>query len=128
MKILLDTHPFLWWIADDPRLISKHKDRLEDSQQEIFLSMASLWEMAIKVSLGKLNLGVDFKKFFKEYIQDSTLELLPIQSTHLLELANLPFHHKDPFDRLLLCQAKAEGMVLMTKDKKFKKYKGIKFL
>lgn len=105
MRLLLDTHTFLWFLADDPQLSPAARRLIEDGTNEILLSMASLWEIAIKVSLGKLTLGGAFATFIPDQLTLNAFGLLPIELAHVTAVAALPFHHRDPFDRLLIAQA-----------------------
>mgnify|MGYP003382136917 FL=1 len=121
MKLLLDTHTFLWFIDDNPRLSSTTQNLLE-SEVDLLLSIASLWEITIKVGLGKLTLPVPFHSFIQQHIIHNEIELLPIQLEHLETLVTLPFYHRDPFDRLLAVQALAEEIRLVSADPIFDKY------
>lgn len=119
MDYLLDTHIFLWWLGGDKRLIKKVREEIENSQKNIYLSVASVWEMAIKISLGKIKL----KNSLEKTIKRSNFEILNVELEHILTLDKLPNYHKDPFDRILVAQAIAENLILITDDKKIKKYK-----
>ena len=117
MKILLDTHTVLWWINEYGKLSKKAKFVLMDEENELYLSIASLWEIAIKISLNKLtnlNGGVDTLLKSLEMIP---IELIPIQLQYIKFLESLPFIHRDPFDRLLIATAKMEDMTILTADK-----------
>ena len=103
MKILIDTHIFLWFINNDPQLNSTAKTLLE-SDVELLLSVASLWEIAIKVSTGKMTLPKPFEIFIPEQLQQNEIAILPIEMDHLTYITTLAFHHRDPFDRLLIAQ------------------------
>src|SRR5690242_9151928 len=105
MRFLADTHAFLWYIFDDPRL-SDRAERAFNDQSEVLFSLASLWEIVVKVSIGKLKLGCEYKKFVEEYVLKREVELLSIDLPHLANYASLPLHHRDPFDRLLIAQAR----------------------
>ncbi len=107
MKLLLDTHTFLWFIEDSPKLSAEAK-RLLESKAALLLSIASVWEMAIKISIGKLSLPSPFDDFVSEQLSKNTIELFPIRLAHLSLVSTLPFHHRDPFDRLLIAQAITE--------------------
>jgi PIN domain nuclease of toxin-antitoxin system len=98
------------------------RNLIEDQANQRFLSVASLWEMSIKVSIGKLELGMTFAELVKREVYGNAIELLEIQPEHLDELAKLPFHHKDPFDRLMIAQSLAEGIPIVTKDGAFGSY------
>ena len=122
MRLLLDTHTFLWFIEGNLNLSDVARDLIEDQANQRFLSVASLWEMSIKVSIGKLELGMTFTELVKREVYGNAIELLEIQPEHLDELAKLPFHHKDPFDRLMIAQSLAEGIPIVTKDAAFRSY------
>lgn len=120
MDYLLDTHILLWFINGeelDLDLINK----IKDPDNKIFLSIASLWEIAIKHSLGKLPLQSEFSEL-KEILRDTNIEILPIEFSHLQELLVLPDIHNDPFDRIIIAQAIHENLKLITRDSKFKGY------
>ena len=121
MNLLLDTHTTIWFITEDKTLPSNVKTLIEDTTNTCFVSIASLWEMGIKHSLGKLNLKVDLKRIF-ELIDLSGLTILPITTSPILTNTTLEFHHRDPFDRLIIAQAKSEGLTIASKDVVFKDY------
>ena len=127
MNYLLDTHTFLWFINDDASLSSTAKALIEDPENTIYLSVASVWEMAIKVSLGKLEMPSPFTDFIEEQLSKNTIVLLGIKTTHTGIVATLPFHHRDPFDRLIIAQSKVEDIPVIGKDVIFDNY-GIKRL
>src|SRR5215471_12146523 len=116
MRILIDTHIFLWAITGDPRLSRKHRELYVEPSNELFLSMASIWEIMIKASAGRLPLPVPAAEYLTRQIETNRLTLLPLRMTHFNELEKLPLLHKDPFDRLLAAQARAEALPLMTVD------------
>ena len=122
MRALLDTHAFLWFILDDPRLSSRARSIIADTGNVIAVSPACLWEIAIKISLGKYSLNVSFGPFMEEQMGANRLELLPILVPHLAVLTTLPFHHRDPFDRLLIAQTIAEGFPILSSDAKLDAY------
>lgn len=122
MAYLLDTHAFLWFVAGDKQLPEQVKAKIKDINEECYLSVASLWEITIKHQKGKLTLGISLNDLF-DYAERNQIEILQISTDHLLTLSQIKDHHGDPFDRLILSQAIAENMVLLTKDKKLKKYK-----
>lgn len=122
MKLLLDTHTFLWFIEGSLNLSDVARNLIEDQANQRFLSVASLWEMSIKVSIGKLELGMTFAELVEREVYGNAIELLEIQPEHLDELAKLPFHHKDPFDRLMIAQSLAEKISIVTKDSAFGSY------
>ena len=125
MKLIVDTHAFLWWIADDPALSRRARAALADAGNECLLSVASAWEIAIKVSLGKLELPGDVRRFLPEQIAANGFGVLPVEIAHATRLAALPFHHRDPFDRLLAAQALEEGVAIVSADPVFRSY-GVK--
>jgi len=122
MNYLLDTQTLLWIVTDDTRL-SKTVSRLFlDQQNEIFLSAASIWEMAIKISLQKLLLKGSLKDFATEHVLGNNIKILPIRLEHLYKLSNLPFHHRDPFDRLLIVQSLSENYPIISSNHAFEQY------
>ena len=122
MKLLLDTHTFIWWDSDPAKLSLKVLALCKDRANIMLLSVTSVWEMQIKLHLGKLRLRVPLPQMIETQRQTNNIEVLPVLLTHVLALGNLPTYHKDPFDRLLICQANIEGAVLVSKDPKFQKY------
>ena len=122
MKLLLDTHIFLWW-ADNPEKLSQAAlSALQDEANELLLSVASVWEMQIKIQLGKLKLSRPLKHLIKNQQETNQLNLLPVELKHVLALDALPFHHKDPFDRLLMAQSIEEELTLVSADSQFSAY------
>lgn len=117
MKLLLDTHIFLWWRAEPSRLASDIQDAIATADL-VYVSAASAWEAAIKVSLGKLRIPTTFEVG----VVESGFEKLIIHFAHAEQSAKLPLHHKDPFDRMLIAQATLEGLTLVTHDKQFEAY------
>lgn len=122
MRLLLDTHAFLWWQADDPRLSSTARDAIGLASSTVLVSAASAWEIAIKAGLGRLDLPEPPEVYVPDRIARSGFEELPISSRHALRVATLPQHHKDPFDRLLVAQAEIEGARLVSRDRLLKPY------
>jgi PIN domain nuclease of toxin-antitoxin system len=123
VKYLLDTHIFLWWILGDTRLTKAVVKTVESAQGNVFVSVASLWELMIKTQTGKLTLpNIPPDKFLLREIQANRMEILTIHALHVFAAAGLPPHHKDPFDRMLIGQARAESMTLVTKDAAFQAY------
>jgi PIN domain nuclease of toxin-antitoxin system len=116
MKILLDTHVFLWWITDSNQLSQNARSIISNPENEIFLSAASCWEMAIKASLGRLTLPEKPDSFIPAQLAENNISGLPVQLSHALAVCDLPMHHRDPFDRILVAQARLEKMTLMTSD------------
>lgn len=127
MKVLLDTHVFLWAISGDARLSKTHRTYYVDEANELFLSVASLWEVLIKVGLGKLPLPRPAAAYLNKQMELNRISLLSIRAAHLAALEKLAPLHRDPFDRMLVAQALAEGMPLLSVDKGMKKY-GVKLL
>lgn len=122
MKILIDTHVLLWFLEGDRNKISSSAlAAILDSENEKFVSMASLWEVAIKVNIGKLPLQSTLPKFF-ELIPYNGFSIVQIDQSHLLEYLKLPLHHRDPFDRILIAQSSCEGFQVVTKDPNFSLY------
>ncbi len=122
MNVLLDTHAFLWFVGDDPRLSLAARMVLESELTRPFLSMASVWEMALKISLGKLSVGMPFETFILEQLASNGIALLHINLRHTAALIYLPFYHRDPFDRLLAVQAVLENMPFVSADPVFEQY------
>ena len=122
MKLLLDTHALLWFLGNDPQLSACGRQNIENPAHKKFVSAASLWEIAIKLSLEKLKLPKPFDEVFPHQLQVNGFELLPISYAHLNQLVLFPFHHRDPFDRLLLAQAVVDEMTIITRDPEFAKY------
>jgi len=116
MRLLLDTHTFIWAATLDENLSSKARKLLLNNDNELFLSTASIWEMAIKTSLGKLILKQPIEQTINEQIQINDLHVLNIEPAHALAVASLPWHHRDPFDRLLICQSKLEKLTILGRD------------
>jgi PIN domain nuclease of toxin-antitoxin system len=117
VRLLLDTHVFLWWSEDDPRLRREARNAIT-SAEAVVVSAASAWETAIKTALGKLSLRVPFE----EAIEINHFDKLPIDFHHAAAVAALPLHHGDPFDRMLIAQALTEGLTLVTHDRLFAPY------
>jgi PIN domain nuclease of toxin-antitoxin system len=124
MRVLLDTHAFLWFIDDDPRLSARARSAITRAS-EAFVSVASCWEMAIKVSIGKLTLATPIDRFLPEQLAVNQFELLHVDLDHAARVAALQWHHRDPFDRLLVSQVLREKLALISADPIFRKY-GVK--
>ncbi|MCX7112874.1 MAG: type II toxin-antitoxin system VapC family toxin [Proteobacteria bacterium] len=122
MNILLDTHAFLWLRTAPDKITSKVLAAYYDMENDVFLSMASVWEMQIKWQLGKLELEIPLGKLIDDQCVNNGLQILPIETHHVYALADLPFHHKDPFDRLILTQSKLENLLLSSADTIFFQY------
>jgi PIN domain nuclease of toxin-antitoxin system len=124
MRVLLDTHAFLWWVSDSPELPGRARAAIHGAE-DAYLSVASCWEMAIKISLGKLQLTLPIEQFVSEHLVVNAFTLLPVDLEDTGRVARLPFHHRDPFDRLLVAQALTHDLVVVTADPLFRKY-GVK--
>ena len=122
MKLLLDTHIFIWWADQPEKLSTAALSALEDEANELLLSVASVWEMQIKIQLGKLKLSLPLKELIKSQQETNELTVLPVELTHVLALDALPLHHKDPFDRLLIAQSTEEDLTLVSADSQFSAY------
>ena len=116
MRLLLDTHAFLWFVWDVPQLSLTARKLIESADNEIFVSAASVWEVAIKVSTGKMAVGGDVTDFFADHTARNLILLLPISPGHAGAVSTLPFHHKDPFDQLLVAQSQLEELTLLSAD------------
>ena len=122
MKLLLDTHTFVWRLLDDPRLPQSTNDLIDDMSNQIFLSSVSGFEIATKFSVGKLKLPTDAANFIRIGIEENQIVELPLVMRHTVGVANLPLIHRDPFDRLLVSVALDEDMTLLTDDAEIRKY------
>ncbi|MCL6639359.1 MAG: type II toxin-antitoxin system VapC family toxin [Firmicutes bacterium] len=122
MKALLDTHTFLWWITDDARLPARVREIIADEENDLFLSSASGWEISIKARLGKLELPSDLVSFVVEQMAENAIDPLPVEINHALYVYNLPAYHRDPFDRILIAQARLENMPILTSDQQIGRY------
>ena len=122
MKALLDTHIFLWWITDHPKLSSRARQIISDGKNELFLSAVSGWEIAIKAQLGRIQIPDKPEVFISEQMVANAIVGLPIQISHAVHVYNLPLHHRDPFDRLLVAQAQLEGLPILTDDPQISQY------
>jgi PIN domain nuclease of toxin-antitoxin system len=125
MRVLLDTHCFLWWVSDAPRLSSKARAAVADPDNECLVSLASCWEMAIKISQGKLKLSAAIERFLPDQLTINGFAPLEIGFRHVARIASMPFHHRDPFDRLLAAQALEERIPIISADATFRRY-GVK--
>jgi PIN domain nuclease of toxin-antitoxin system len=121
MRLLLDTHVLIWFLSKKPALSDETKALISDPGNKKFLSIASIWEMAIKASLGKLKLPLSIREIITEF-QGAGGALLAISPEHALAVGNLPWHHRDPFDRMLIAQALYEDLTLVSHDSLFAKY------
>ena len=123
MKYLLDTHTLIWFLTGDKKLSDKARSLIDNPNNRKFLSIASLWELAIKVSLGKLALNKPFERLFPEQLHFNRIEILDITVDNLIKLTTLPFHHRDPFDRLIIAQAFSEELPIISTDTIFDAYR-----
>jgi PIN domain nuclease of toxin-antitoxin system len=122
MKVLLDTHAFIWLDTQPEKLSKTAMEVCQDTDNQLYLSMASIWEMQIKVQLGKLKLKISLADMLTVQQQENDLNVLNIALAHIYQLQALPFHHNDPFDRLIITQSILENMTLISVDEKFKAY------
>lgn len=116
MRCLLDTHAFLWAVNESPRLSHRAREIIEDGENELLLSVASLWEIAIKLSTGKLKLELPFMELATRKTSAHGVVVMPITADHLDTVSRLPFHHRDPFDRLIVAQCISENISLPVRD------------
>jgi PIN domain nuclease of toxin-antitoxin system len=122
LRLLLDTHSLLWFVLNDAQLSDSARTTISDPANDVLVSPASYWEIAIKVSIGKYTLTVPYQDFIQHAIADNDFEVLPVEVRHAALVATLPFHHKDPFDRLLVAQALAEDIPLVSNETIFDDY------
>ena len=122
VKLLLDTHAFLWAVEGAPELSNKAAGAYTDTGNELYLSAAAYWEICLKVSAGKLDLREDWTEVFDREMEANSIRWLPLEKEHLHEVIGLPWHHRDPFDRLLVAQARCEGMSILTADRRIAAY------
>ena len=121
MRILIDTQAFIWFVENDKQLPTMIKKELEDFDNSLIISIASLWEMTIKISLGKLHLVCDIEEMIDKVYRNG-FELLPILPEHIIKLSTLDYFHRDPFDRIIISQGLSENMVIISSDKVFDDY------
>jgi PIN domain nuclease of toxin-antitoxin system len=122
MRLLLDTHTFIWYVTDNPRLSAHVKLLIEDENNEKLVSIASIWEMPIKHSIGRLNFSLPFIEFVRQQLTVSNIGLLEINLQHIEVVASLPWHHRDPFDRLIIAQSMAQQIPILSVDAIFDAY------
>jgi PIN domain nuclease of toxin-antitoxin system len=122
MKLLIDTQCWLWWFAEPDRLQEETIVQISDESNEIWLSVASVWELGIKVGLGKLPLPEPLDRYLASRMKQLGARSLEIRTDHALQAGGLPLHHRDPFDRMLIAQAQVEGMTIVTSDRMFELY------
>ncbi|MFC1532498.1 type II toxin-antitoxin system VapC family toxin [Thermodesulfobacteriota bacterium] len=118
MNLLLDTHVLLWWLDDNSTLSTKARTAISDSKNLVFISAVVIWEIKIKQALGRLKIPKNFRKVLDE----QSFEMLDITTEHAHAIGDLPPHHRDPFDRMLIAQAQVEGFTIITRDIRLKKY------
>lgn len=122
MKLLLDTHAFIWWYNEPDRLPQQVLSACQDTSNSLVLSVASVWEMQIKSQLGKLRLNAPLTEIIRHQQEQNQLQILPITLPAVFALSDLPMHHRDPFDRLLIAQAKVDQLQLVSNDGQFQHY------
>ncbi|HAK46008.1 MAG TPA: PIN domain nuclease [Spirochaeta sp.] len=118
MNYLLDTHAFLWWIADHPMLSPPARKLIADTENDIYLSTASVWEIAIKTRAGKLEITEDINIFIADNLQKNSFKILPINLFHSIKISEIPNSHRDPFDQMLAAQSIVENMPILSRDMK----------
>jgi PIN domain nuclease of toxin-antitoxin system len=122
MNFLLDTQSFVWFVMGDPRLPQRWRELIEHPLSVSYLSIASLWELAIKEGTGKLHIDVTFPELIELHVLGNVFTILPVSIEHLLELRKLPHYHRDPFDRVIIAQSIVENLTVITTDSQFDKY------
>ncbi len=122
MKLLLDAHTFLWFVWDDAQLTENAKALIIDPMNQKFISAAIYWEIAIKVSIGKLDLGEPYRSFMHREIDRNNFDILPVSVDHAAAVSVLQFHHRDPFDRMLIAQGMVEQIPIVSGDPAFDAY------
>lgn len=122
MRVLIDTHVLLWWLAEESRLSAPARGVLESGGKEVFFSAASAWEIAIKAALGQIELSLPPRTLLPKVLREQSIRPLDVTLAHALATAELPAHHRDPFDRMLVAQARVEKMAIVTADPAFRRY------
>jgi PIN domain nuclease of toxin-antitoxin system len=122
MNLLIDTHVVIWLIQGNENIGQTARNAIEDEGNSLYLSIASLWEISIKLGLGKLKLGMPLDRILEDFIIPGGINILPIEISHLLVLRDLPLHHRDPFDRSIIAQAQFESLILISGDRLFGEY------
>jgi PIN domain nuclease of toxin-antitoxin system len=122
VRLLLDTHTFIWFIEGNPRLSAAARAAIEQPDAQRFVSIATAWELAIKMSLGRLDLSGTFAEIIPSQVENNAMIMLPITVNHLTRLTTLPLHHRDPFDRMLVAQALEEQLAIVGADAAFDAY------
>ena len=122
MRLLLDTHAYLWWVEGAPALGRRARAAVANPDNEVFFSIASCWELAIKLSLGKLRLTQGLDRFVPDQLARNGFVLAGLDFRHVVRVSDLPFHHRDPFDRVLVAQALQDELAIVSADRVFRKY------
>ena len=122
MRVLLDTHAMLWWLRADPRLSARAAEIIGDGDSELLWSLASSWEISVKLSIGKLEIGRPLHRLFAEIVTEQGATPLAITHDHCARVAELPLLHRDPFDRMLVAQAQGENVPILSADAKVRAY------
>jgi PIN domain nuclease of toxin-antitoxin system len=122
VRVLLDTHALLWFVAGDAQLSPTARSAIEDDSNLPLVSIASVWEIGIKISLGKLDVGMPLGRFVRDHVLGNGMTILAITPAHVERVVGLPFHHRDPFDRLLIAQALEEGVPIIGRDAELSTY------
>lgn len=122
MKLLLDTHCWLWWLSEPQKLTPSMQQAIANPENELFLSVASIWEIAIKVAIGKLTIPQPIARLVAQQLPIDGINTLDLRTIHALKIEELPVHHQDPFDRILIAQAICENLTIITRDRKFAAY------
>ena len=125
MNYLLDTHTLLWIVKDDPQLSLLARDMYLNPENNIFVSLAAIWELTLKSSIGKLLLTKPLDEFVEEHVKGNDIQLLNIEFPHIVRLEKLPFYHRDPFDRMIIAQLIENNLTILSADKMFDRY-GVK--
>lgn len=122
MRLLLDTHVLMWWIDDDPHLSAQSRALIGHSDNDVVVSVVSVWEIAIKAGLGRLDVPPDLQGYLRRQLARNQFELLPVLFEHAVAVRDLPRHHRDPFDRMLIAQSQVERLRLVTHDARMRAY------
>ena len=126
MRVLLDTHVLVWYLEGNPNISRTKRELIVKPETEVFVSMVSLWEIAIKSSIGKLKLTRPLTDILQQ-LSSQSIDILNFAPGHVLQVSTLPFHHRDPFDRMIIAQAKVEFLSIITNDNQFADY-GVKLI
>ncbi len=122
MRVLLDTHVLLWWLQDDPRISARVRDLIADDESDVLVSVATIWEIAIKAGLGQLELPSDLQGFLRQELTDNAFSCLSVTFEHAVGVRDLPQPHRDPFDRILVVQSRLEDVPLVSHDARLTAY------